>query len=160
MNTRDELVDYLTQRRLAAKKNVTNLSRMRELIRGDLEQLDDADLQAEYNHATGATKRPTNAAAIDYRVTDLDHAISLALVCLDRGFTTNDTQAIMLDDYPAAIAGRALAIAQDGAYRIHVGRTIDVSPDLVTSKPMKLSEYLATHPGPAILRTAPDEPAA
>lgn len=156
---RDDLIAALVDHRLATKRNVTNPTRLRELIRGDLEQLTDNELQADYNHVTGATKRPSSD-AIDYRVTTLDHAISLALICLERGFTTADTQAIMLDDYPASIAGRALSAATDGAYTIHLGTHHHAQPDLATSKPMSLADYLATHPGPQTTRPTVEEPAA
>lgn len=157
MKTRDELITLLTDHRLAAKKNVTNPSRLRELIRGDLEQLDDDELQRDYDHVTGATRRPSRD-AVDYRVTELDHAISLAIVCLDRGFDAANTRAVLLAEYPASIAGRALSVASDGAFKIDMGRQVDRQPDLATAKPLTLGEYLAANPTTTL--PAADEPAA
>lgn len=150
--TRDELVRYLTERRLAAKRNVTNRTHMRSLIRGDLEAMDDADLQIEYDQATGAS-RPTNADATNYGYTTLDHAVSDAVALRERShdgertFTDDEVAAILTRDHGATLAGRALSLATDGAYRETIPRSARRHGDADPGPTLTLAEYRTTIDG-------------
>lgn len=141
---RDDLIDYLAQRRLDGKKNVRDRQRMRDLIRNDLAGLSDLELQAEYDHATGKTRSQGQADAKDYGVTRLDHAITDALTYLERRLDHITIQRLLVTDYGADTAGRAFAMAVNGEYAIQYARSTPTRQiDLETAKPISLAEFRA-----------------
>lgn len=144
---RPELVTYLVESRFSVKRGVKNPSRIKQLIREDLEGLSTEELQAEYDYATGAAKRPSGDGA-NYQATTLDHAISDALVILSRGFDPHTAEMLLLDDYDPAVAGRALVMAANGEYRLELGHVVHRAPDRAEWKPISLADYLATTSDP------------
>lgn len=153
---RDQVIAELVDARVDRAKSVTNPQGLRITIRRDLEQLTDERLQDEYDRLTGAHRAKTATSdAKDYDVTTLDRAISDALVYLSRHFDPEQIEQLLLDDYQPAIAGRALVMAANGDYRIHLGNFTPVKhPDLATSKPMSLADYRNHLATPSQERTA------
>lgn len=148
---RIQIIADLAERRLDAKKNVSNPTRMLELIKGDLEQMSDQELQWEYDKVTGATKRKGNSDAKDYNVSTLDHAITDAVTMLSRHdgsgtrvFDDSTITDLLMLEYEPAIAGRALALAIDGSYKIELGQNHRFTTQAAAvSTPMSLAEYRA-----------------
>lgn len=147
---RSQMIDELAQRRLDAKKNVTNPSRLLEMIKNDFADMSDAEIQNDFDRVTGATKKRASADSEDYSVSTLDHAITDAVTMLTRvddegvrTFTDQGAADLLMLDYEPAIAGRALSLASDGAYKIDLGHN---ARRLVTQaaqawKPITLAEY-------------------
>jgi hypothetical protein len=121
---RADLISELTDMRLKTRRNVRNPARLRGLIRGDLEQLTDAELEAEFH----AVHEPPADPGKSYGVGRLDRAISDAVYMLARtangssSFTVHDIEVVLSEEYGAEIAGRACALAIDGAYELRMPR--------------------------------------
>ena len=154
---RADLIDYLVEHRLNQKRGVKNPTRIRQFIRDDLEAETDDELQNEYDTATGA-RQPGGGIGVDYKTTTLDHAISDALVIITRGFDLETEKLLLEDNYNPAIAGRALAMAIDGAYKLDLGRTVTRQADRAQWNPISLAEYQAITGDPLTASFAePDE---
>lgn len=147
----DELVDLLEAN---AGEIIRNPDGWRRSTRTRLANLDDDELRRRHAKLSGeATSRRTSAStSADYKVREIDHAISLGLHLLgrreaDTGMRTVDDQTIaqiLTDEHGPAIAGRALALIDQGAYRYSEIRNVPTrDPDLPTSKPMTFAEYQA-----------------
>jgi hypothetical protein len=153
---RDSVINELVKIRLAAKKNVTNATALSKLIRGDLEQLTDDELQRDYAYATGASHKPSTGSAVDYRVSDLDHALTLAAHLIsrthqgERTFTNQQIASILQDEYGPTISGRALSMALDESYKISHGRSQQTRVDTTQWRLITLDEFRKANPELAI----------
>lgn len=149
---RQQMIDELAQRRLDSKKNVTNPSRLLEMIKNDFADMSDDEIQSDYDRVTGATKKRSSVGSEDYQVSTLDHALTDAVTMItrlddngQRTFTDLVAADLLLLDYEPAIAGRALSLATDGSYKIDLGHN---ARRLTTQAaqawtPITLAEYKA-----------------
>lgn len=147
----DELVTLLEAN---AATVITNPDAWRRATRARLANHTEESLRAQHARLSGegTARSKGSTSGEDYRVRELDRAISLATTCLTRAdgqtgqrtFTDMQIMDILRDNHEPAITGRALTLAMDGDYELDLGRNLPVRhPDLQTSKPMSLADYRA-----------------
>ena len=110
---RTDMIDRLADIRLSRRTNVVNPTRIRQLIVGDLEDLTDADLQRELDHATGVARQRAASPAHELQLaaslaSDMIRRTEIREGARVRCFTDSEVYFVLCDNYPPAVAERAV----------------------------------------------------